>query len=464
MAASIRTSIFPDLSPEDSVSLETSPGTANMVTFVLEKASSITWWKAIEVYSSSGRLCGRAELQDDDNGPTEFSIRTTDLVNAKLILAKAKAFGIHTPMYELQGLTAHAGQRMRFIWLRDDHTDGPVAGFFRDLGSAVNTVTETVATVVETVRNTIGEIAKTIVETIGTTIANAIDWVGGLLGRIPGIGPFLRDAFHWVSTMVSAFYSFTASVVKASIEIAAGVTAGVIRVVGGAIGGVMMQDASLFLKGLSDVAASIIGPAIAVVGKATAFVQSVIFMQMGERALTEEEASVLSMVFRNSVLLYNVRVVDGFAGVFMIKPDFSPNPNPFTLGNTIYMKDTEESLYRSVLVHECVHVWQNQHNGQRYIADALAAQAIYGSDAYNWMAELNRGKTHWRDFNREAQAELIQDVFDDGEQVPARGTEGEFYIDDPIGLDVTFIDPDRTAFASDSIAYMRSIIPLVHWR
>lgn len=458
MAASIRTSNFPDLSPEDTVSLELIPGTPNMVTFVLEKASSITWWKAIEVYSSSGQLLRRAELQDANNGPSEFTISTTDLVNAKLILAKAKIFGIHTPMYELQGLTAHAGQRMRFIWLRDDHADGPVAGFFRDLGSAVNTVTETVATVVETVGNTIGEIAKTIVETIGTIIANAIDWVGELLGNIPGIGPFLRDAFHWVSTIMSAIYSFIASVVKAGIEIAAGVTAGVIRVVGGAIGGVMMQDASLFLKGLYDVAASVIGPTIAVVGKAVAFVQSVIFMQLGERGLTNDEADTLYMVFRNSVFLYNVRVVDGFAGLF------STNTRPFTLGNTIYMKDTEASMYRSVLVHECVHVWQNQHNGQRYIADALAAQAIYGRDAYNWMAELNRGKTHWRDFNREAQAELIQDVFDDGQQIPVRGTEGEFYIDYPIGLEVTFINPDRTSFARDSIAFMRSIIPLVHWR
>lgn len=464
MAASIRTSNFQDLSPEDTVSLEITPDTADRVTFVLEKVSSITWWKAIELYSSSGRLLSRAELQDGDNGPTEFCIRTTDLDNAKLVLAKAKAFGIHTPMYELQGLTAHAGDRMRFIWLRDEHTDGPVAGFFRDLGSAVNTATEAVATTAETVVNTIGEFVRTVIEAIGTTIANGIDALGGLLGNIPVIGPFIRGALHWVSTMVSALFGLIASINKAISEMAVGVIAGVIRVVGGAVGGLMMWDPSLLLKGLSDIAASILGPAIAVVGKATAFVQSVFFMQMGERALTEEEASVLSMVFRNSVLLYNVRVVDGFAGVFMIKPDFSANPLPFTLGNTIYMKDTEQSLYRSVLVHECVHVWQNQHNGQRYIADALAAQAIYGSEAYDWLDELDRGKTHWRDFNREAQAELIQDVFDDGEQVPARGTEGEFYIDDPIGLDVTFLDPDHTAFASDSIAYMRSIFPFVHWR
>lgn len=404
MAASIRTSNFQDLSPEDTVTLDITPGTADRVTFVLEKVSSITWWKAIELYSSSGRLLCRAELQDGDNGPTEFCIRTTDLANAKLILAKAKAFGIHTPMYELQGLTAHAGQRMRFIWLRDDHTDGPVAGFFRDLGSAVNTATETVATTAETVVNTIGELVRSVIESIGTTIASGIDALGGLLGNIPGIGPFIRGALHWVSTMVSALFGLIASINKAISEMLVGVIAGVIRVVGGAVGGLMMWDPSLLLKGLSDIAASILGPAIAVVGKATAFVQSVMFMQMGERALTEQEASVLSMVFRNSVLLYNVRVVDGFAGLF------STNTRPFTLGNTIYMKDTEQSLYRSVLVHECVHVWQNQHNGQRYIADALAAQAIYGRDAYDWIDELNRGKTHWRDFNREAQAELIQDV------------------------------------------------------
>ena len=88
---------------------------------------------------------------------------------------------------------------------------------------------------------------------------------------------------------------------------------------------------------------------------------------------------------------------------------------PFTLDNTIYVLNTNLSIEPDTLVHECVHVWQYQNIGTRYTTDALGAMAIYGRDApYNWEAELARGNTDWSDFNREAQAQLIQDVWNFG--------------------------------------------------
>jgi hypothetical protein len=97
--------------------------------------------------------------------------------------------------------------------------------------------------------------------------------------------------------------------------------------------------------------------------------------------------------------------VPGFAGIF------GASKRPFTLGGVIYLERDDDP---ATLVHECVHVWQYQHLGSRYAAEALSAQARVKPSAYRWTDELGRGRAHWRDFNREAQAQLIEDMAKDG--------------------------------------------------
>jgi hypothetical protein len=378
-------------------------------------------------------------------------IQTTDLAGARLVIAKAKLFGVHTPMYEIRHLTQFDGQQLHFLWERDDHSAGPVAGFFRDLGGGINAATDAVAGAVETVVNTIGQFVSGAIEAIGVALATGIDAIGGLLGLIPFIGPFLQTAVHWVSTIVSAAVILVASVVKAVVEIIGGVVAALVRIVGGFFGAFFALDARILVKGLYDLVVTIVGPLIAVLGKTVALLQAIIFMQLGERGLTAEEASMLYNVYRNSVFLFNVRVVDGFAGLF------STNDRPFTLGNTIYMKETEPARYNSVLVHECAHVWQNQHHGQRYVGDALFAQAAPG-DEYEWRNELDEGRIDWRDFNAEAQAEFVQAVFDVGVRLPPAGGPGQFFNDDPIGTNVQFIDTALTSLARETITFIRSLL------
>ena len=67
----------------------------------------------------------------------------------------------------------------------------------------------------------------------------------------------------------------------------------------------------------------------------------------------------------------------------------------------------------AILLHELVHVYQYERAGSRYFAEALLAQheAGYdygGADALQ-LAHL-RGK-HLRDFNREQQAQIVQDYY-----------------------------------------------------
>ena len=66
-----------------------------------------------------------------------------------------------------------------------------------------------------------------------------------------------------------------------------------------------------------------------------------------------------------------------------------------------------------ILLHELVHVYQYERAGSRYFAEALIAQHEAGYD-YGGVEALQqarmRGK-HLRDFNREQQAQIVQDYY-----------------------------------------------------
>ena len=176
-------------------------------------------------------------------------------------------------------------------------------------------------------------------------------------------------------------------------------------------------------------------------------------MQYGERPLTPAEVAMLTKVYRKSVNLDLIRVVDGFVGLFSV------NDRAFTVSNKIYMKNENPATYKQTLVHECCHVWQNQHRGTRYISDAAWAQMSM-RDPYIWQDEISRGRILWQDFNFEAQAQFIQEVWRDGRKVPTTGDAGEFYDDMPVGSNVSFMTAELTGFAKESILFVRSLPPL----
>jgi hypothetical protein len=221
--------------------------------------------------------------------------------------------------------------------------------------------------------------------------------------------------------------------------------------VGGWPGGVVAAAGGLAaavvagVRGLAcrHVPAAVGGGLIVVLGKAVGLVQALLGVR--GRALTEEEKRLLTAVYRDSVDLTAVRVVPGSAGVFGM------NPRPFTLGGTIYLKNVTAP---AVLVHECAHVWQYQHLGCRYTFDALWAQAFVKPSAYRWTDELGRGKTRWREFNREAQAQFLEDLVRYGRQVPATGEPGEFFTGEEVRFELAGVD--HTALAEATVAEVRA--------
>src|SRR5262249_3673657 len=68
------------------------------------------------------------------------------------------------------------------------------------------------------------------------------------------------------------------------------------------------------------------------------------------------------------------------------------------------------------VVHELTHVLQYEQAGSVYLGQAIHAQATRGGDAYNYggpdgLVSAKAAGKHFRDFNREEQAQIAQDYF-----------------------------------------------------
>src|SRR5690606_36153770 len=171
-------------------------------------------------------------------------------------------------------------------------------------------------------------------------------------------------------------------------------------------GGILTAQSPIIFQGFWDLISPVMGSIILILGKFIALVQSLFFLQDFERPLSESEKNVLRKIFQRSMNLYLIRIIEGRSGIFGV------SPRAFTLGNRLYLKTN--SFPTSLLVHECSHSWQYHHTGNRYTADAIGAQ-WFVDDAYNWFKEIDlRKKTNWFDFNPEAQAEFLEDIWKHG--------------------------------------------------
>jgi hypothetical protein len=141
-------------------------------------------------------------------------------------------------------------------------------------------------------------------------------------------------------------------------------------------------------------------------------IQSILGIQKKKRKLTERERGVLWKVFRNSLNYNAISIVDGNAGLLGV------SGRAFTMGFNIYMPSYSDTT----LVHECVHVWQFQFEGTKYIGNSALNQfdsmfISKGYTPYSWVDAINAGNSWYTLKSVEAQAQCIEDVFSDGEFV-----------------------------------------------
>lgn len=301
------------------------------------------------------------------------------------------------------------------------------------------------------VANVWAQRAGSIFETTGNFLSGVLDAFGEILNGIPVAAKVLRGMLHWLGTIVSAGFDLAAMLICSLLNLVANGLAGMVRVLVGVLSVIIAREGQLARKGVVDILSGITGAVIAIVAKTVALIHAVIFMQMGERPLNDYEKAIVARVYRNSITAKNIRIVEGFAGLF------NTNKRPFTLGNRIYLKQVDSAKDPALFAHECCHIWQYQRDGVRYIAEALWAQ-FFVQNAYSWETEIARGHARWQDLNREAQAQFILDVFNSGRQKPPINKAGEFYNDDPIGENVEYKrnNADHTELARNAIALIRN--------
>ena len=288
-------------------------------------------------------------------------------------------------------------------------------------------------------------------ERSGNFIAGLLDALGHILRRIPVVGKVLYGMFHWLATIISAGFDLAAMLIGSFLSLLIYGLGGIVRILTGLLEAVISRDSWLIRKGAVDILSGMAGTVIAVVAKLVALIQATIFMQMGERPLNEHEKAIVQRVYRDSMAVQNIRIIEGFAGLF------STNDRPFALGNRIYLKHIDSMKDPALFAHECCHIWQYQRDGVRYIIEALWAQWKV-ENAYSWEAEIARGHLRWQEFNREAQAQFVQDVFNGGRRNPASQAPGEFYDDNPISDNVEYKRKgmDYTDLARSTIALIRN--------
>jgi len=288
--------------------------------------------------------------------------------------------------------------------------------------------------------NSIGWVFGAVFDFVGNGLAGLLDTLGNSAQKIPGVGAFLRGLFHWLATIISAFFDVPATAIRGVFNFLANGLTGLTRIVS--------TDKVRVRQGVGDVFSGLGGAVVAIIAKVLAFAQAVLFQQLGERPLNAAEKELLKRVYRGSVALGEIRLIEGRAGIFHW------DERPFTLGNRIYFKHVTDA---GTLVHEVCHVWQFQREGTRYITDALWAQRAI-PDAYNWRKEIERGKVRWQDFNKEAQAQLIQDVYNSGRKPGPAHVAGEFFEDDPIHPNTFYKhkDVDYTELARAAITLIRN--------
>ena len=88
--------------------------------FIVELAPHKDWWKGIQCLDNTDAQIGFIEAQGRGAVSQVLSVRSSDIeVGGKIVLWKAKSFGVHTPMYVLAVLERKKGKRVTFRWSAD---------------------------------------------------------------------------------------------------------------------------------------------------------------------------------------------------------------------------------------------------------------------------------------------------------------------------------------------------------
>jgi hypothetical protein len=126
--------------------------------------------------------------------------------------------------------------------------------------------------------------------------------------------------------------------------------------------------------------------------------QVALFLEPEGRSINGPERNLLTTIFGDQSWLSWIVVKEGWAGVFSLISD-----RPFTLENTIYLKNEAYSL--ALMAHETTHVWQWENHGGNYKLKSMWCQ-YFGGGGYDWQPSVSAGQP-WGSLNVEQQANFV---------------------------------------------------------
>jgi hypothetical protein len=256
---------------------------------------------------------------------------------------------------------------------------------------------------------------------VGGAVTSAAEWVGErardvgrfLTGAVEYIGERLRDMSLWAINLIRDLPGRLARLATTIVEGLAGVVTFIPQAIqalaSGGLGGFASwlwekakRGGAWVLTLISRVFDVLGGPEL---------VEFIWHIVTKARPMTGEEIAAASSVLGPSAIRWgDVRVSEGG----LLSLIFSLNEaRAFVSFHTINLPPGETI---DTVVHESTHVYQYERAGSVYLGQALHAQATRGGGAYDYggpaglVAAKASGK-HYRDFNREEQAQIAQDYY-----------------------------------------------------
>jgi hypothetical protein len=278
-----------------------------------------------------------------------------------------------------------------------------------------NLVTQTAAPQIQrSIFEDAWESIKSAGQAVGGALAKAGRWVGKAVGgAAEWVGERVRDAAMWTVNLIRDLPARLARLATTLWEGLSGIVTFIPEAIqalasGGLKGfaGWLWEKAKAggfwVLRLLSRVFDTLGGPEL---------IEFIWHIITKARPLTGEEIAAGSQVLGPSAIRWaDVRVSQGG----LLDLVFSLNESrAFVTFHTINLPEGESI---DTVVHELTHVFQYERTGSLYLGQALHAQMTRGGGAYNYGGPdgLVRAKIegkHFRDFNREEQAQIAQDYF-----------------------------------------------------
>ncbi len=228
-------------------------------------------------------------------------------------------------------------------------------------------------------------------------------FVQGATHLVPFVGKYVREVTDRVMdagrSLVTGAFDVASSAIRNTVEAGGQFLGGLGKVVTGDFKEGFKDMGVALLKGVvqTPVDAVLLG-----LGKGVSAIQTVFGLEAPGRRLTDQEIATLRKVYGDSIDYDQVRIKEGFAGLF------STNDRAFVHGNTVYMKDNV--IDEHLLVHEMAHVWQFQNGGSDYMSEALISQEW--GNGYDWQKSIPA--TPWNELEPEQQAEFLADAYASG--------------------------------------------------